>query len=116
MLTPNRKTALHIVQPHTLLRWHRDLTSFLMRGFSPSRVTRSTEILDPVLHLIRFQYGGKQFEKTHPVADTMFVLLAKDDAGLFDTGGCKIYVVGIVGAENIAEMCGPYKMVEITVA
>ena len=76
----------------------------------------STKIFDSVVHLVEFQYGGKQLEKTYPIPDAMFVLLAKDNAGMLGTGSSKVHVVGIVGAEDIAEVSGPYKMIAVTVA
>ena len=51
-LTPNWKDALHIVQPDTLLRWHRDLFRFVWRRKSKPK-GRRRRISQETIDLIR---------------------------------------------------------------
>ena len=51
-LTPNWKDALHIVQPDTLLRWHRDLFRFVWRRKSKPK-GRKRRIPQETIDLIR---------------------------------------------------------------
>ena len=76
----------------------------------------STQILDPVDHFLRVKDRSEQFEKTHPFSDAMFVLLAKDDAGMFDAGRSKFYVIGVIGTEDIAKARCAGKMVVVAIA
>ena len=51
-LTPDRRQKLHIVQPDTLLRWHRDLFRMVWRWKSPRR-RRKPRIPQETFDLIR---------------------------------------------------------------
>lgn len=76
----------------------------------------SDQILDAIGHFIRLKNGCQQFEKAHPLADAMLVLLTKDDARVFNATGGKVNVVSVIGAEDETEAGGPGKMTNVTVA
>lgn len=54
-------------------------------------------------------------KRTHSLMPCL-VLLAKDDAGMFNAGRRKFYVIGVVGAKDIAEARCAGKMVVVAIA
>jgi hypothetical protein len=57
-----------------------------------------------------------QFKKTHPIANAMLILLAKNDTCMRNTLSRHVHKISIVGAKDSAHRDGSFQMILVAIA
>lgn len=71
------------------------------------------EVFEPADHVFGAVDAVDKFEKAHPIADAVLMLLTEDNAGVGFPCPRQLKVIGIVRAEHAAEAVGQSRVVDV---